>query len=172
VCAFSFSAGLARSARPLCENSSTVGTMSGPWRGPAPRRQSSPHPARRSSRVISLRPSDGHRGFRTSTRSFTPRAISAPRWGRSIAGCSTCCCPRSPLVHSEDLASLHGLVLEHNATRSSYIGAAIEGLEVGRIARAFAKRFGTRHHQPEIISIDAIAAELGEWRGVLHSTSG
>lgn len=31
------------------------------------------------------------------------------------------------------------------------------------IARAFAKRFGTRHHQPQIVSTDAIAAKLGAW---------
>ena len=32
-----------------------------------------------------------------------------------------------------------------------------------RIARAFAKRFGTPHHEPDIISVAEIAAELGEW---------
>jgi hypothetical protein len=32
-----------------------------------------------------------------------------------------------------------------------------------RIARAYAKRFGTRHPDPQIISSDATAAELGEW---------
>jgi nucleoside-diphosphate-sugar epimerase len=68
-----------------------------------------------------------------------------------------------PLVHSEDLASLYALALERAPARSSYIGAAIEGLAVGRIARAFAKRFGTRHHEPQIVPTDAIAAELGEW---------
>jgi nucleoside-diphosphate-sugar epimerase len=69
---------------------------------------------------------------------------------------------RWPLVHSEDLAELYLLALEHAPARSSYIGAAIEGLPVGRIARAFAKRFGT---QPQIISADAIVAELGGWAG-------
>jgi nucleoside-diphosphate-sugar epimerase len=67
---------------------------------------------------------------------------------------------RWPLVHSEDLAELYLLALEHAPARSSYIGAAIEGFPVGRIIRAFAKRVGT---QPQIISADAIAAELGEW---------
>jgi nucleoside-diphosphate-sugar epimerase len=52
---------------------------------------------------------------------------------------------RWPLVHSEDLATLYALALEKAPARSSYIGAAIEGFAVGRIARAFAKRFGTRH---------------------------
>lgn len=70
---------------------------------------------------------------------------------------------RWPLVHAEDLASLYALALESAPARSSYIGAAIDGLAVGRIARAFAKRFGTRLADPQIISPDAIAAELGEW---------
>lgn len=70
---------------------------------------------------------------------------------------------RWPLVHSDDLATLYALALEHAQARSSYIGAATEGLAVGRIARAFARRFGTRHQEPEIISAEAIAAELGGW---------
>ena len=69
----------------------------------------------------------------------------------------------SPLVHCEDLANLCALALERTSARSSYIGAAIEGLAVGRIARGFAKRFGPRRLEPETISINAIAAELGAW---------
>ena len=70
---------------------------------------------------------------------------------------------RWPLVHAEDLAGLYALALEGAPARSSYIGAAIDGLAVGRIARAFARRFGTRRPEPQIISPDAIACELGEW---------
>jgi nucleoside-diphosphate-sugar epimerase len=70
---------------------------------------------------------------------------------------------RWPLVHSQDLASLYALALEKAPARSSYIGAAIDGLAVGRIARAFAKRFGMRHQQPQIISAETIAAEVGPW---------
>jgi nucleoside-diphosphate-sugar epimerase len=70
---------------------------------------------------------------------------------------------RWPLVHSEDLATLYALALEHAPAQSSYIGAVIEGLAVGRIARAFAKRFGTRREEPQIVSTEAIAAELGTW---------
>ena len=70
---------------------------------------------------------------------------------------------RWPLVHREDLASLYALVLERAPARSSYIGAVNEGLAIGRIARAFARRFATRHREPEIISSEAIAAELGDW---------
>jgi nucleoside-diphosphate-sugar epimerase len=70
---------------------------------------------------------------------------------------------RWPLVHRDDLATLYALALEAAPSRSSYIGAAIEGLAVGRIARALAKRFGTRQQEPEIISAEAIATELGAW---------
>jgi nucleoside-diphosphate-sugar epimerase len=70
---------------------------------------------------------------------------------------------RWPLVHSEDLANLYALALERAPPGSSYIGTAIEGLPVGRIARAFARRFATRRDEPLIVSTDTIAAELGEW---------
>jgi nucleoside-diphosphate-sugar epimerase len=70
---------------------------------------------------------------------------------------------RWPLVHRDDLANLYTLALESGVARTSYIGAAIGGFPVGRIARAMARRFGTRHQDPEIISADAIAAELGAW---------
>jgi nucleoside-diphosphate-sugar epimerase len=70
---------------------------------------------------------------------------------------------RWPLVHSEDLANLYALALERAPAGSSYIGAAIEGLAVGVVARAIAKRFGTRRAEPEIVSADSVAAELGEW---------
>jgi nucleoside-diphosphate-sugar epimerase len=68
-----------------------------------------------------------------------------------------------PLVHSEDLASLYALALTYAPAGSSYIGAAIDGLAVGRIARAFAKRFNTRTQEPRIIPVNTIANELGEW---------
>jgi nucleoside-diphosphate-sugar epimerase len=68
-----------------------------------------------------------------------------------------------PLVHAEDLATLYRLALEGSAPRESYIGAAIDGLPVGRIARAYAQRYGTRYPDPEVISAGHIAAELGEW---------
>ncbi len=70
---------------------------------------------------------------------------------------------RWPLVHREDLADLYVLALERGTSRASYIGAAIPGLPVGGIARAIAQRFGLRDHAPQIVSADAIAAELGDW---------
>jgi nucleoside-diphosphate-sugar epimerase len=70
---------------------------------------------------------------------------------------------RWPLVHAEDLAQLYALALERGTPGEGYIGAALEGFPVGRIARAFAKRFGAEREAPQIISVEAIAAELGEW---------
>jgi nucleoside-diphosphate-sugar epimerase len=78
---------------------------------------------------------------------------------RVVAGAEV----RWPLVHGEDLADLYALALERAPAGSSYIGAAVEGIAVGEIARAFARRFGTRDQEPEVVSTDAIATELGEW---------
>jgi nucleoside-diphosphate-sugar epimerase len=75
-----------------------------------------------------------------------------------------------PLVHRDDLADLYRRVLEAGAPGESYLGAAIEGLSVGRIAQAFARRFATPSLEPEVISADEIAAELGSWaRGYARS---
>lgn len=63
---------------------------------------------------------------------------------------------RWPLVHRDDLAALYALALEHAPARSSWLGAAVEGLAVGRIARTFSPDL-------EIVPPDTIAAELGEW---------
>jgi nucleoside-diphosphate-sugar epimerase len=70
---------------------------------------------------------------------------------------------RWPLVHSDDLATLYALALERAPAQSTWIGAANDGVTVGRIARAFARRFGTRDQHPQVISADAAAAEWGEW---------
>jgi nucleoside-diphosphate-sugar epimerase len=70
---------------------------------------------------------------------------------------------RWPLVHRDDLAELYALALDAAPPGASYIGAAIEGLEVGRIAHAFAKRFGQLDQPPRIISADQVARELGAW---------
>jgi len=70
---------------------------------------------------------------------------------------------RWPLVHAEDLAQLYALALERGTPGESYIGAAIDGLAIGRIARAFARQHLTGHEAPQIVTVDAIAAELGEW---------
>jgi nucleoside-diphosphate-sugar epimerase len=70
---------------------------------------------------------------------------------------------RWPLVHGDDLAALYALALEHAPPGESYIGASVDALAVGEIARVFARRHGTAHEAPQIISPAAIAAELGEW---------
>jgi nucleoside-diphosphate-sugar epimerase len=70
---------------------------------------------------------------------------------------------RWPLVHSEDLATLYRLALERSVPGESYIGAAIEGMPVGRIARAYARRFGTRCPDPILMSESEMSAELGDW---------
>jgi nucleoside-diphosphate-sugar epimerase len=70
---------------------------------------------------------------------------------------------RWPLVHADDLAQLYALALERAPPKSSYIGAANDGVPVGHIARAFARRFATSEQTPEIVPVEVIAAELGEW---------
>lgn len=70
---------------------------------------------------------------------------------------------RWPLVHCQDLAVLYALALERGAPLESYIGAAIKGFPVGRLARAIERRFGKGNREPQIISADAAAAQLGEW---------
>lgn len=68
-----------------------------------------------------------------------------------------------PLVRNDDLAVLYALALESAPSRSTYMGVAIDAFPVGRIARAFARRFRTPHIAPEIISVDVIAGERGDW---------
>jgi nucleoside-diphosphate-sugar epimerase len=70
---------------------------------------------------------------------------------------------RWPLVHGDDLAILYRLAFEKSAPGESYIGAAIDGMPVGQIARAFAQRFRTPSEMPETISEDDVASELGNW---------
>ena len=70
---------------------------------------------------------------------------------------------RWPLVHSDDLAVLYALALERGVARESYIGSAIDGMTVGRIAHAFASRLGSPDLGYEVVSPDAIAQELGDW---------
>ena len=70
---------------------------------------------------------------------------------------------RWPLVHGEDLGLLYALAVERGRPGSSYNGAAVDGLAVGRIARTFAARYGTPSSAPEVMSVEAIVAERGEW---------
>jgi nucleoside-diphosphate-sugar epimerase len=68
-----------------------------------------------------------------------------------------------PLVRLDDLAALYALALESAPSGSTYIGVTIDAFPVGRIARAFARRFRTPQVEPEIISVDVIADERGDW---------
>lgn len=70
---------------------------------------------------------------------------------------------RWPLVHREDLAILYALAVERGRPGASYNGATVDGLPVGAIARAFARRYGTRRGVPEIVPVEDIVAERGEW---------
>lgn len=79
---------------------------------------------------------------------------------------------RWPLVHSDDLAVLYALALERAPARSRWIGAANDGVTVGRIARAFAERFGTRDQNPQVMSADAAAAEWASGRAAMVAISG
>src|SRR5262249_8253575 len=62
-----------------------------------------------------------------------------------------------PLVHCNDLASLYALGIEKAPAGSSYIGAAVDGFPIARIARLFCKG------EPIVVGEDSIAPELGEW---------
>lgn len=70
---------------------------------------------------------------------------------------------RWPLVHWDDLAVLYVLALERAPAGAGYLGVTLDGLAVSRITRAFARRFGTRFSNPEVVTADTIARELGEW---------
>lgn len=70
---------------------------------------------------------------------------------------------RWPLVHRDDLATLYALAIERAPRGASYLGVAVDGLAVGRIARAFARRFATPSAEPEVVTADDIARELGDW---------
>lgn len=69
---------------------------------------------------------------------------------------------RWPLVHRRDLAKLYALALERSEPGQSFNGAAVDGVPVGAIARAIARRFGA-DETPLVRDVDAAVAELGEW---------
>ena len=39
----------------------------------------------------------------------------------------------------------------------------MEGTALGAIARAFAIRFGTARKEPQVVDVEGVVAELGEW---------
>ena len=73
---------------------------------------------------------------------------------------------RWPLVHADDLADLYCRALEAAPPGASYNGAAIEGMAVGDLARAIARRAGRPIMAPVVRPVaDAIAAQGGWARG-------
>jgi len=70
---------------------------------------------------------------------------------------------RWPLVHCDDLAELYAFALERAPPGVTYLGVAVEGVPVGDIVRAVARRLGVAAPVLDIMSEDAVAQELGEW---------
>ncbi len=69
---------------------------------------------------------------------------------------------RWPLVHRADLASAYRLVLEGGAAGQSYNAAAQEGVRIGEVAAAMARRFGI-DVAPRVRSLSEVVAEQGAW---------
>ena len=67
-----------------------------------------------------------------------------------------------PLVHAEDLAELYALMAEHPRRGVQYHGSAIDGVRVGDIARAIARRFGVPE-ELRIVPVEEDVAALGAW---------
>jgi nucleoside-diphosphate-sugar epimerase len=64
------------------------------------------------------------------------------------------------------------VALERSGPGESYIAAATVGMPVGRIARAFARRFATRRPDPEIICEAKSPPNSVTGPGATRSTSG
>jgi len=71
---------------------------------------------------------------------------------------------RWPLVHREDLATLYALMLESGKPGSIYNGAAIDGIEISKIAAALSTRYGLTR-APEVMSVSDAISEFGSWAG-------
>lgn len=69
---------------------------------------------------------------------------------------------RWPLVHKDDLGVLYALMLERGKPGDTYCAAAADGIAVGEIARAIAKKFdiGT---EVDVIPVPEAKRTLGEW---------
>lgn len=69
---------------------------------------------------------------------------------------------RWPVVHRDDLATAYRLALEAGMPGTSYNVSAEEGVAVGRIAAAVARRFGLTS-EPVVRSLTDLVAEHGIW---------
>jgi nucleoside-diphosphate-sugar epimerase len=70
---------------------------------------------------------------------------------------------RWPLVHAADLATLYRLILESAPPGETYLGAAIDGIAVGSIARAFMQMAGLSDRAPAILTERDAVIEFGHW---------
>lgn len=70
---------------------------------------------------------------------------------------------RWTLVHRDDLAALYVLAATKTEAGSSYCGSAIDGVAIGDVADALARRFRSPATSPAVIRIDEAAQALGEW---------
>ena len=69
---------------------------------------------------------------------------------------------RWPLVHQQDLGELYALMLESGKPGDVFNGVAIEGVPVGRIARAIARTAGIPE-TPVVMSITDASTAIGPW---------
>jgi len=69
---------------------------------------------------------------------------------------------RWPLVHRTDLAQLYALMLERGAPGSSFNGAGIVSMQVGKIARALASRFG-KPDDLDVLTVEQAVRDIGSW---------
>ncbi|MGI9413903.1 MAG: NAD-dependent epimerase/dehydratase family protein [Hyphomicrobiales bacterium] len=79
-----------------------------------------------------------------------------------------------PLVHADDLAELYALIVERPQSGTQYHGSTIEGVQVGEIARAIARRFGVPE-ELRVVPVEDDIAMLGAWargRAVSQRMSG
>ena len=69
---------------------------------------------------------------------------------------------RWPLVHKDDLALAYALMMEKGGQGDVYNVATVDGVTVGTIARAIAKRF---HADPDPVfrTVESAQAEYGSW---------
>lgn len=69
-----------------------------------------------------------------------------------------------PLVHAEDLAELYALMAERPRRGLQYHGSVMEGVQVGEIAKAVARRFGAPE-ELRVVPVEEDVAALGAWAG-------
>jgi nucleoside-diphosphate-sugar epimerase len=69
---------------------------------------------------------------------------------------------RWPMVHRTDLAQLYALMLERGAPGSSFNGAGIVAMQVGKIAKTLARRFG-KPDDLEVLTVDQAVRDIGGW---------